>query len=187
MRNQKAVSLLLGAAMVGRRQESFLLERNSPLCGLTGVSSRVIINKVFTLVCVITLLAAQAFGGFAGYLCRCGGQESLTQVDHCHGPHSSECHDKLEVSELLLASSDVHADENCSDREEHEPVVNPIQGVPSSGTSAPPLFSVLLAIIPALPFPNFLKEDTALKDRFSGFESPPPLGVIVGRTTALVI
>lgn len=173
--------------MVGGRRGSFLLERNSPLCGLTGVIGRVVINKVFTLVCVITLLASQAFGGFAGYLCRCGGQESLTQVDHCHGPHSTQCHDPSEAAGLLLASSAVHDDQNCSDKADHEPVVNPIQGVPSLGLSAPPLFSVLLAILPALPFPNFLKENSALKDRFCSYAGSPPLGVIVGRTTALII
>lgn len=45
---------------------------------------------------LIALLAvgwAQTFGLHRGWLCDCGGVEQITQVDHCHGPHSSACHE----------------------------------------------------------------------------------------------
>ncbi|MFN0077475.1 MAG: hypothetical protein ACKVY0_13475 [Prosthecobacter sp.] len=45
---------------------------------------------------LIALLAvgwAQTFGLHRGFMCDCGGVEHITQVDHCHGPHSNACHD----------------------------------------------------------------------------------------------
>jgi hypothetical protein len=47
-----------------------------------SVVYRAAIEKLLALLCVSTLLLAQAFGATAGYLCRCGGEERLTQVDH---------------------------------------------------------------------------------------------------------
>ncbi len=46
-----------------------------------------------SLIALIAISWAQAFGLQRGYLCDCGGVENLTQVDHCHGPHSTACHD----------------------------------------------------------------------------------------------
>lgn len=46
---------------------------------------------------LIALLAvgwAQTFGLHRGFACDCGGMEQITQVDHCHGPHSTACHEE---------------------------------------------------------------------------------------------
>lgn len=45
---------------------------------------------------LIALLAigwAQTFGLHRGWVCDCGGVAEITQVDHCHGPHSEACHE----------------------------------------------------------------------------------------------
>lgn len=41
---------------------------------------------------------AQTFGLHRGWLCDCGGVEQITQVDHCHGPHSTACHEEEDHS-----------------------------------------------------------------------------------------
>lgn len=48
---------------------------------------------VFGLIALLAMGWAQTFGLHRGFMCDCGGVELMTQVDHCHGPHSSACHD----------------------------------------------------------------------------------------------
>ena len=38
------------------------------------------------------MLWAQVFGLHRGFVCDCGGVAEVTQMDHCHGPHSEACH-----------------------------------------------------------------------------------------------
>jgi hypothetical protein len=47
----------------------------------------------FGLIVLFAMGWAQAFGLHRGFMCDCGGVEQITLVDHCHGPHSSGCHE----------------------------------------------------------------------------------------------
>lgn len=63
---------------------------------------------------------AQAFGLHRGWMCDCGGIAHVTQVDHCHGPHSTACHDE-ELEHHSLPHH--HENEDGDDRHEHAAVV----------------------------------------------------------------
>lgn len=70
---------------------------------------------------LIALLAvgwAQTFGLHRGYLCDCGGQEQITAVDHCDGPHSTACHEDEDHS---VPHED---EEDAGDRHQHAAVVD---------------------------------------------------------------
>lgn len=72
---------------------------------------------------LIALLAigwAQTFGLHRGWVCNCGGVEEITQVDHCHGPHSTACHGEENHDHSLPH----HHDENDGDTHEHAAVVD---------------------------------------------------------------
>lgn len=47
----------------------------------------------FGLIALLAVGWVQTFGLHRGFMCDCGGVEHITQVDHCHGPHSSACHE----------------------------------------------------------------------------------------------
>lgn len=47
----------------------------------------------FGLVALLAVGWAQTFGLHRGFMCDCGGVEQITQMDHCHGPHSAACHE----------------------------------------------------------------------------------------------
>ncbi|MGV3664393.1 MAG: hypothetical protein ACO1TE_29745 [Prosthecobacter sp.] len=49
---------------------------------------------VLGLIALLAIGWAQTFGLHRGWICDCGGVEYVTQVDHCHGPHSEACHDE---------------------------------------------------------------------------------------------
>lgn len=66
---------------------------------------------------------AQTFGIHRGWMCDCGGMARLTMVDHCHGPHSDECHEDDE--------HDVphhHEEGEDEDTHEHTAVVDDLVG-----------------------------------------------------------
>lgn len=72
---------------------------------------------------LIALLAigwAQTFGLHRGWICDCGGVEEITQVDHCHGPHSEACHE--EGNEAHSIPHQHHEDDG--DTHEHVAVVD---------------------------------------------------------------
>ena len=48
---------------------------------------------IFGLIVLLAMGWAQTFGLHRGFVCDCGGVEQMTLVDHCHGPHSSACHE----------------------------------------------------------------------------------------------
>lgn len=52
------------------------------------------IRLVVGLIALVAIGWAQTFGLHRGYACDCGGVEAFTQVDHCHGPHSTACHEE---------------------------------------------------------------------------------------------
>lgn len=49
---------------------------------------------VLGLIAFLAIGWAQTFGLQRGWICECGGEETVIQVDHCHGPHSTACHDE---------------------------------------------------------------------------------------------
>lgn len=52
------------------------------------------IRLILGLTALLAVGWAQTFGLHRGWICDCGGVEEITQVDHCHGPHSTACHDE---------------------------------------------------------------------------------------------
>ena len=148
------------------------------------VKRRSIIEKLLTLLCIFTLLGVQAFGGITGYLCRCGGQEALTQIDHCHGPHSEACHD---VEDRAVENSHLHDESSDADRENHEPVRQTLQVVQSAGVATPALLSVIVAILPELSFLRFHTRDTLLTAAQRNVYFAPPPGVVLRQTVALLV
>jgi hypothetical protein len=151
---------------------------------LVSVFRRSVITRVLTMLCVFTLLMGQAFAALPGYLCRCGGQQSHTQVDHCHGPHSESCHDSQTQD---TAQAHLHDNESSGDRENHEPIRKDVELVQSSGIAAPELMTVFLAVLPELPFLGFRTEDTQLTIPWRNVRLAPPPGVVVGRTIVLLM
>ena len=53
---------------------------------------------VFGLIALLAVGWAQTFGLHRGFMCDYGGVEHITQVDHCHGPHSAACHEDADHS-----------------------------------------------------------------------------------------
>ncbi|MEI6713935.1 MAG: hypothetical protein WCO60_09295 [Verrucomicrobiota bacterium] len=141
------------------------------------------ITRALTVLCVFTLLMVQAFGGITGYLCRCGTQQSFTQSDHCHGPHSDSCHD----GHNNVDHSNHHEDEGCGDREDHEPVRKDLLLTQVQGVVAPEISPILLFILPEAPFLDLLKEDTSLNTSLRAVRLSPPPGIVVGRTVVLLM
>ena len=70
---------------------------------------------------LIALLAvgwAQTFGLHRGWLCDCGSEEQITWMDHCHGPHSADCHEDEDHSVPH------EHDEDNGDRHQHAAVID---------------------------------------------------------------
>jgi hypothetical protein len=140
------------------------------------------------LLCALALLGMQIFGGVAGYLCRCGGQETVTLTDHCHGPHSESCHDPH--SERGRVESDVDDDADSADsadREDHQPVRKDIPLVQSSKLLAPLLLQVIVEILPNVSFPRVLREDSSLKSALAKGFRPLPQALALRKTVALLV
>jgi len=152
---------------------------------MENVQLRSKIPNLLTLLCVLTLLGMQVLGGVAGYLCRCGGEETVTQTDHCHGPHSQLCHD----SQPHQGEGDTHLhdDEGSADRENHEPVQKNIELVQSSNLAAPLLLQVIVAVLPVVSFPSFLKEDTSLRSPLRKGICLQPPALALRKTVALLV
>jgi hypothetical protein len=149
-----------------------------------SVVYRAALEKLLALLCVSTLLLAQAFGATAGYLCRCGGEERLTQVDHCHGPHSNGCHDSEEVDG---PREHLHEASDGADRENHEPLRSQVELLPSSEVAAPALVSVLLTLDPRLALFGFRKKELQHILPLRKVSLSPPVGVFVSRTVVLLM
>jgi len=157
---------------------------------LVNVRHRSTIETLLTVMCVLTLLGSQMFGGIAGFLCRCGGEQSLTLTDHCHGPHSELCHEPQ--NDTAHAESEAHEEEcctDCSDRENHQPVGRKIDFLHAAAASAaaPELVPVIVADLPELPSLSFLAEDAILSTPVSHVGTVPSPGVALRKTVALLI
>ena len=132
--------------------------------------------------CALALLVLQTFGGITGYLCRCGGQESVTLTDHCHGPHSEDCHE--DSSSQPACSPD---DDSCADQQQHELVRTEVELIQSSDVSAPELLPVLLSVLQDPPFLVLRTEDVHLTVSWLNISPTPPPSIVVGRTTVLLV
>jgi ABC-type Zn2+ transport system substrate-binding protein/surface adhesin len=71
-----------------------------------------------TLLAFTAMLWAQVFGLHRGFVCDCGGVAEVTQIDHCHGPHSEACHDHEE--EFSVHHHDDHEDSDHESEGTHE-------------------------------------------------------------------
>lgn len=72
------------------------------------------------LAAVVAIAAAQTLGIQQGYICDCGGMERWTSVDHCHGPHTAECHEhELDDHACDMPLKDHGAQEDTHTHEKH--------------------------------------------------------------------
>lgn len=125
----------------------------------------------------MALLVMQAVGGFHSYICDCGGQVTWTKVDHCHGPHSIDCHDEPAVP---------HQHEGDSgDRQDHEQVIQELQLRSAEAIQVPAVVPILLTWQPEIfevqEIPEVIRSVSVEPD-----VSPPP-GVTVARTVVFII
>ena len=128
----------------------------------------------------MALLVVQAAGGIRAYLCECGGQTTWTNVDHCHGPHSSDCH---HPSSDLPQSHDEHS----GDRQDHQQIVQELQLRSVEGFQLPALIPVLLTWLPE----GFEVLDLAKPSVIVGspvrLDASPPQGVLVARAVVFLV
>jgi hypothetical protein len=130
----------------------------------------------------MALLVMQAVGGFRAYVCDCGGQVTWTNVDHCHGPHSADCHDH----EPAIPH---HHDGESGDREDHEQIVQELKLRSVQGFHVPAIIPVLLSWMPdTFGFVGAWGGSLIRKPliEIDPDASPPP-GVTVARTVVFII
>lgn len=108
-------------------------------------------RQLLTACVLLTLAAAQLFGLPRGYLCDCGGIAQVTQMDHCHGPHSAACHEhETPCHEAEDHHGEEHPHDHDTDTHEHEEVIESLLAQATSGSSslAPPSLDCV-AVLPA--------------------------------------
>ena len=137
-------------------------------------------TSLLILLTLLAVVALQATGVARGYFCRCSGETTWTQTDHCDGPHSNACH----PSGKIQTGGPAHNDQGSSEREDHDQVRDELQGqLAHQSLSAPALIPVLLDLLPDLAGswqPVSAPAETA---RNMG----PPPGVVIARTVVLLI
>lgn len=128
----------------------------------------------------MALLVMQSFGGFRAFICDCGGQVTWTTVDHCHGPHSAECHDH---------GSNVpdRHDETSGDREDHEQIIQELQLRSVDSVQVPAIVPVLLTWLPDVFRPLIGWEDEGLYKPPVAVDASPPPSVAVARAVVFII
>ena len=96
-------------------------------------------------VALLALLGAQVFGLQRGYSCDYGGIEHQTDFDHCHGPHSLECHDGEAPHEH---HAEHHGeDESGKDTHHHAPYVESLESFkPQTKAFVPISIAAVLAL-----------------------------------------
>lgn len=113
-----------------------LPNRVHPTYHSLGMHTRSLPRLILGILALFALGWAQTVGLHRGFMCECGGEERLTQVDHCHGPHSATCHED-EDHDLPCPH---HDDEDAGDRHQHAAVVDSL--VARQQTEAAPQFAV---------------------------------------------
>lgn len=120
------------------------------------------------LIALVAVGWAQTFGLHRGWLCDCGGVAFITQVDHCHGPHSEACHEEDNADH---ATPHEHAGgDKGGDTHEHAAVVESLLAKQPSDfafTIATPM-----TLISELALWEDLVRDPAQESRRA--ETPPP-------------
>ena len=99
------------------------------------------IRFVIGLVAFLAIGWAQTIGLHRGYMCECDccGESHLTQVDHCHGPHSTAGHEDEDHS------TPHHHDEDDGDTHPHAAVVDSLLAMRQNDAAAS--FDALLMLI----------------------------------------
>ncbi|WP_395745528.1 hypothetical protein [Prosthecobacter sp.] len=78
-----------------------------------------VLKRTLCTLAILLVACAQVFGMGRGFICDCGGFEKITPADHCHGPHSTACHEH-ETAEPCYESGDEHHD---GDTHEHQALI----------------------------------------------------------------
>jgi hypothetical protein len=105
---------------------------------------------------------------------------TLTNVDHCHGPHSADCHEqKSETSR--------QHDESSGDREDHEQIVQELKMRSVETIQIPVVIPQLLTWLPAAV--GTMEEWGRNANCQSVIERDPAAapGVVVARTVVFII
>jgi len=88
-----------------------------------------LIQLLLPAMALVALVSAQVFGLGRGFVCDCGGVEKVTLADHCHGPHSADCHEHEHE-----AAEPCHGDEDHEeDSHEHEALSESLRASVSPG------------------------------------------------------
>jgi len=128
----------------------------------------------------MALLVMQAVGGFRAYVCDCGGEVTWTSVDHCHGPHSANCHDH--------ESGIPHRhDESSGDRQDHEQIVQEVRLRSVESFQLPAIIPVLLTWMPDTFGLLAAWENAGMSRPLVVPDASPPPGVTVARTVVFII
>ncbi|HCN76551.1 MAG TPA: hypothetical protein DIT13_05050 [Verrucomicrobiales bacterium] len=126
---------------------------------------RCAVHALLMLTATLAVAWAQTFGIHHGWLCDCGGVERITLVDHCHGPHSHDCHEDED--------HDVphhHEDGEDEDTHRHTAVVDDLVAKHHEAYSAQA--PVLLALASVAWEPGLFRLNPACRRR----EEPPDKG-----------
>ncbi len=136
--------------------------------------------KLFAVLCLIALFGAQIFGLARGYVCDCAGQTEWTAQDHCAGPHGRDCHRDVAADHR---DNDDHGAQN---RRDHEQVRDEVQSrlAQSIDVPMPVPFLVVFFGEEAAPCEGAAQMASFVQ---AGVDFGPPLGVVVARTTVLLI
>lgn len=104
------------------------------------------------------MVCAQVYGLQRGFICDCGGGTTLTVMDHCHGPHSHDCH--TENHDDPCHGVQDHAEDD-SDAVAHEAAMETLhagQSVPAPALTPPaPMLLTLSEGLIALPRPQAIE------------------------------
>lgn len=132
---------------------------------------------------LFALLGAQVFGLQRGYLCDCGGEAQQTAYEHCHGPHSSACHDH--ESACSAAEEEQPSD---TDTHHHPPVTVSLKfSTQKGGLTAPVMVAAPLAVciwdsLVSLPVTQQGNRPSTPRD-----DRSPPECLRVARTVVMLI
>lgn len=147
------------------------------------VNRRSSIAQILAVLCLVALSVVQSFGVVRGYVCRCGGQQSYTKVDHCHGPHTMGCHQIPDE-----AASVHHGGEPCDgEREDHEQIREDVQWVQSSSRSAPATMPAVVAVLPEFEFARLQTVAARVAGQRWERGDGPARSVAIARTVVLLI
>jgi hypothetical protein len=119
------------------------------------------VHACLTLLAFVAMLWAQVFGLHRGFVCDCGDAQEVTQTDHCHGPHSSDCHDHEEESPC-------HQDhDDDADTNEHAALIERL--VAGNGTE---MVAVPAPLVSAIEMPVWLAVEPVLLEVSAADASP---------------